>query len=220
MGKKDKEKKDKKKAKKAGNDYFEMFVGLSNYCCRAAVCLHDSLTNFEPDKLPETMDAMHEIEHTADLAKHDVMEKLIKEFLPPIEREDIIALTQMIDDVTDSIEDVLLKMYMYNIRAVREDALLFTKTILDCCRALMVAMEDFKNYKHSERVRESIIEINRLEEIGDKLYTEAVRKLYVEPEHDPVEVYAWTIAFSRLERCCDACEEASNLLETIIMKNS
>lgn len=211
--------KKKKKKQKKGNNYFEMFVDLVGYSCKAAECLHEVLTDFDPAKLPETMAAMHAIEHEADGGKHLLMERLSKEFLPPIEREDIIALAQEIDNVTDAVEDVLMKIYMYNITSIREDAIAFSDTLVHCAKALKNTMKEFESYKKSVCIHETIVEINRLEEEGDKLYQEAVHKLFAEAG-DPINVFAWSQTYSRMERCCDACEHTANVVESVIMKNS
>lgn len=205
--------------KNQANNYFEMFVQLVDFSCHAAECLHKVLTEFNPATLPETMQALHSIEHEADNGKHALMEKLTKEFIPPIEREDIIALAQDIDNVTDAIEDVLMKMYMYNIQSIRPDAIQFSDTIVHCCKALKNMMMEFENYRKSICIHDCIVEINRLEEEGDKLYMDAVRNLCIEGGN-PLEVYAWSQAFSKMEKCCDACEHTANVVESVIMKNS
>ena len=89
--------------KKRGFNYFEAFVGLSEYSLSSAEILHNTLMNYDAAELPQKIKEMHEIEHSADLAKHVLMNNLLKEFLPPIEREDITSLSQEIDDVTDSV---------------------------------------------------------------------------------------------------------------------
>ena len=105
-------------------DYFKGFVDLVEYCCSASRNLVKTFINFEARKLPETMEYLHnEIEHKGDLAKHELMFQLAHEFIAPIEREDIIDLAQGIDDVTDSIEDVVMRLYMFNISSIREEAL-------------------------------------------------------------------------------------------------
>lgn len=197
-----------------------MFVDLVDFSCRAAENLYATLTHFEASSLPSTMDSLHQIEHNADIGKHHLMEKLTKEFIPPIEREDIIALAQEIDNVTDAIEDVLMKIYMYNITTIRPEAIEFTEIILQCCKALKLTMEEFRNFKKSVEIHNAIVEINRLEEVGDKLYTKAVHSLFSKSSENPIEVFAWTEAYSKLELCCDSCEHTANVVESIIMKNS
>ncbi|NTV78014.1 MAG: DUF47 family protein [Clostridiales bacterium] len=159
---KDKKKKEQKKVK--NYNYFEALVLFTDYSCKAAELLHSILSNFDSEKLEEQMKLMHEIEHEADLAKHGMMKYLVKEFITPIDREDISSLAQEIDNVTDTIEDVLMQLYMYNIKTIRPEALDFSVTIVACTRALRTAMQDYHNYKKSATVIENIININNMEE--------------------------------------------------------
>ena len=87
------------------------------------------------------------------------------------------------------------------------------------CDAMKDAMKEFHNFRKSGSIHESVVEINRLEEDGDKLYMKAVRKLYLNSK-DPVELMVWREIFDRLEKCCDACEDVANTVESVIMKNS
>lgn len=200
-------------------NYFDAFASLSKYSSNLAVTLHDILTNFNPNQITEKVRAAHEIEHNADVAKHDIMNRLVKEFLPPIEREDITSLTQEIDDVTDSVEDVLIYIDMFNIQTIRPEILKFTELLVTCTKAMDEALEEFKNWKNSKKLREKIIEINRLEEVGDALYVDSMRNLY-HTSKDPIELMCWTEVLHRLERCADNCEDVANIIESIVMKNS
>ena len=206
-------------AHKKENDYFEWFRQGVAYSCEAATQLHAVFAQYEPARLPAHIDAMHTVEHAADLEKHAMMECLVKEFLPPIDREDIMELAGAIDDVTDAIEDVLLRLYMYDVKAPREDAAEFAGIVLSCCTALADVMAEFENFRKSKTIHEKLVEVNRLEEEGDKLYTKAVRALYTGAE-PPVRVLAWTELFDRLEKCCDACEHVADAVERVILKNS
>lgn len=206
-------------AKKNDFDYFDGFVKLAEYSYDAAKLLDNVLRNFDADKLQEQMKVMHDIEHSADLEGHEITRRLAKEFITPIEREDIIILIHEIDDITDCIEDVLLHMYMYNVKVIREDVLKFSSIILKSCEELIGAFSEFKNFRKSKNIHDIIIKINRLEEEGDNLYTESVRKLHM-TSNNALDIMTWTIAYNRLEKCCDACEEAVNVIESVIMKNS
>ena len=206
-------------ARKNSYNYFEAFAGLSKYSYNLAVTLHETLSGFDPEKITEKVKAAHAIEHNADLAKHDIMNRLVKEFLPPIEREDITTLTQEIDDVTDSIEDVLIYIDMFNIQSIRPEILKFTQLIVTCCKAMDEALEEFKSFKNSKKLRDKIIEINHLEEEGDALYVDSMRNLY-HTSKDPIELMCWTEILHRLEKCCDNCEDVANVIESIVMKNS
>ena len=206
-------------ARKKETDYFEAFVGGVNSACAAADMLCTVFDHYEPEALPGHIEAMHKIEHSADIAKHGTMEQLVREFLPPIDREDIMELSGTIDDVTDSIEDVLLRLYMFNIRTLRPEAQAFAQVIADCCAALKTMMEEFPNFRRSKTIHTQIVEINGLEEQGDKLYTDTMHTLYADAS-TPVDVMAWTALFDRLEKCCDKCEDVADVVERVILKNS
>ena len=179
----------------------------------------DVLQGFQPENLPKVMEEMHKLENSADISKHEMMEKLAQEFITPIERDDIAHLAQELDEITDHIEDIILRMYMFNIQSIREEAFDFAKVIIGCCEQLKTALADFDNYKKSKIIPQAIIEINSLENEGDKLYTKALRSLFTTCK-DPIEVLAWTETFRHMERCCDACEHAANVIESIVMNNS
>lgn len=205
--------------KKNNFNYFDAFANLSKYSHKLAVSLHETLSNFDPSVITEKVKKAHDIEHSADHAKHDIMNRLVKEFLPPIESEDITSLTQEIDDVTDSLEDVLIFVDMFNIQTIRPEALKFTELLVSCTKAMDEALEEFKNWKSSKKLHDYIIEVNRLEEIGDSLYIDIMRNLY-HTSKDPIELMTWTEILQRLEKCADNCEDVANIIETIVMKNS
>jgi predicted phosphate transport protein (TIGR00153 family) len=206
-------------ARKNDYNYFDAFANLSKFSYDLAISLNETLKNFDPKFITGKVTEAHAIEHNADIAKHDIMNRLVKEFLPPIEREDITSLTQEIDDVTDSVEDVLIYIDMFNIQSIRPEILKFTQLIVQCCKAMDEALEEFKTFKSSKKLRDKIIEINRLEEDGDALYVDSMRNLY-HTSKDPIELMCWTEVLHRLEKCCDNCEDVANIIESIVMKNS
>lgn len=201
-----------------GENYFESFVEMADYTCRAAVLLNRILTEFHPEELQDKMTEMHTLEHGGDAAKHHMIKKLAKEFITPIEREDIIALSDAIDNVTDAIEDVLMRIYMCNLQEMREDALKMAAVIVKCCDALKTALAEFANFQKSETLHGLIVQINQMEEEGDRLYTVATRRLYLHCK-DPILISAWDHVFHYLEKCCDSCEDAADVIESVMLKN-
>lgn len=206
-------------ANKRDHDYFEMFIGMVEYSCKAARNLDEILRGFDPATVSDKIKDIHDIEHSADLAKHDMISKLVKEFITPIEREDILMLAHQIDNVTDAIEDVVQRVYMYNIRCVLPEALEFSQTIMQCCDELKLMMREFSNFRKSKTIHEHLVKVNYLEEVGDRLYMQAVRNLYT-TEHTAMEITGWTEVFERMEKCCDACEDVADVVESVIMKNA
>ena len=206
-------------ARKKDMNYFDAFVELVGYSCQAANLLNEIMNNYNAEELQDKMKEMHAIEHGGDEARHIIVKKLAREFITPIEREDIMSMCNAIDSVTDTIEDVLMRMYMYNITYVREYALKMTEVIVKCCNSLKLALNEFYNFRKSRNLHDLIIEINHLEEEGDRLFTKATRDLYVNCQ-DYKEVAAWDLTFYYLEKCCDSCEDVANAIEYVSMKNS
>ena len=206
-------------AKTKNNPYFNDFVTLTDFSCQAADYLLISLKDFQPSTLAERRIAMHDIEHAADMVRHELTSRLAKEFVAPIDREDITNLAGQLDDVTDKIEDVLIRIYMYNVKSIHPRALEFAEVIVKCCRALHVAMTEFSNFQKSTTLKDKIIEVNTLEEVGDALYIDSMHDMYAQGG-DAVELAVWSELFDRLEDCCDACEHVADLVELVAMKNS
>ena len=120
-------------AKKHDAFYFENFITCTDYACQAANLLVQSFREFDPSRTMDMLKRMREVEHAADEQKHELLHVLGKAFITPIEREDIILLSQNIDDMTDKIEDVLLRVYCNNIQSIRPDAITLSELVVRCC---------------------------------------------------------------------------------------
>ena len=206
-------------AVKKNNDYFEMLVDLIGYSCGAAFLLDNTISNFRVSQIDKKIKDMHEIEHNADIKKHEMINKLSKEFITPIERGDIIELASEIDNVTDAIEDVLARIYMFNISVMREEALEFSNLIVRICNETSALIKEFRNFKKSSEISKLIININDLEEEGDRIYTRSIKGFY-SSIMDPIRFITWKETFEYFEKCCDACEHVADAIESVIMKNS
>ena len=181
--------------------------------------LNETIANFRISQLEEKINEMHEIEHSADLKKHEMINKLSKEFIPPIERGDIIELGNQIDNVTDSIEEVLTRIYMFNISSMRDEALEFSELILQICNETSNLIKEFRNFKKSTEINKMIIKISDLEEVGDRLYLKGMKNFYTSLM-DPVKLITWKDTFEYFEKCCDACEHVADAVESVVMKNT
>lgn len=206
-------------AKKSDSFYFGNFYACADCAYQAAHLLERVMRDFDPLLIREKLDDMHKVEHAADEKKHEVLDALVKAFITPIEREDITALAQEIDNVTDNIEEVALRAYMYNISAVLPQAVRFGELIGRCCQALEEAMEEFRHFRRSPTLYQKIVALNELEGEGDQLYTQAVRSLYTQAT-EPAALLAWSALYDQMESCCDACEHVADIVETVVMKNS
>lgn len=200
-------------------DYFKNFVDMSAVALEMAKMLDEMLKNYSPEELAKSLDDFHEVEHRGDELMHRTMNRLAKEFLPPIEREDIVTLIHRLDDVIDNIEDVAMTLYMYDIRELIPEVLEFSSLILEGAGVLSEITKEFVHFKKSNDIKDKIIGVNTVEERGDNLYLKTLRTMYEENE-DAKELIKWTRAIDRMESTLDSMELCSNVMESIILKNS
>ena len=199
--------------------YFDNFIACADYSRKAAQLLDKGMRQFDPAQIGDMIEEMHEVEHAGDEKKHELLNVLAKAFITPIEREDIILLGQNIEEVTDKIEDVLLRMYCNNIKSVRPDALELVAVVIECCDELKEMLEEFPRFKNSKKLHEKIVNINTLEEKADQLFISSMRNLHTTCD-DPVMIIVWREIYIYLEKCVDACEHVADTVESVIMKNS
>ncbi|MCL2493401.1 MAG: DUF47 family protein [Clostridiales bacterium] len=205
---------------KKQDQYYDIFVEMSDFSCAAAVFLREMLGDFHPEMLGDALEKMHKIEHGGDMARHGMTKMLAKEFITPIEREDIMAMSEAIDTVTDKIEDAMQRLYMYDMKTVRDDAVLLADVIVKCTEAMREALTEFCNFKKSKIIADRLIEINRLEEVGDRLFIDAVRGIFVDEQIEAKQRLAWNSIYGYMEDVCDACEDVADVIEGVIMKNT
>lgn len=205
--------------KKEEYNYFDEFVENSNYIVKSAEILKETIENYNEENLRINVEDVHKLENEADQRLHNMRNYLIKDFLPPIEREDIILIGHRLDDIEDFIDELLINFYIFDISKIREDVLEFTNLLIQCCEKVREALTYFKNFKKIEIIKEKIIEVNNLEEQGDRLFEKSMRKLYTE-EKDSIEIIKWTAIYNCLENTIDACEKIGDEIEDVIMKNS
>ena len=199
-------------------NYFDIFVKNSNYALEASKILKDFIYNFKTEETEEIENEVHNLENEADKSQHEILNYLVTDFLPPIDREDIISLFHKIDDVVDSVDDVVINLNILDIEILREDVNEFIDLLQLCCYKLNEMLKQFKNIKNFAEIKKLIIEVNKLEEEGDKLYQNAIKKLY--KEKDPIEIIKWTTIYNCLEIAIDSCEIVADCTEEILMKNS
>ena len=146
------------------------------------------------EKLQENITKVHKLENEADKALHKMRNYLIKDFLPPIDREDIVLIGHRLDDIEDYIDEILINFNILNIEKMRDDVVEFTDLLIECAKSVKDALEDFRNFKKADSVKAKVIAINELEEKADRLYEKVMKKLYTE-EKDPIEIIKWTTIY-------------------------
>ena len=205
--------------KKEEINYFDSFVENSEYALKASEILKDFVYNFDKNKSSEIVEKVHFLEHEADGKQHTILNYLITDFLPPIDREDIIRISHRIDDIVDNIDELVININILDVDYLRDDIKEFIDLLGECCIKVNNMLVIFKNLKKYKEIKDLVILVNRLEEKGDLLYQNAIKNLY-KNEKNPIEVIKWTTLYNCLEECFDSCENVADSIEEILMKNS
>ena len=153
-------------AKRTDRFYYDNFIDSAAISCEAAKMLRQTLGDFDVATLDEKREALHEVERRGDDRRHEIVAALVTAFITPLERNDIMELSQQLDDVTDAVEDVLIRIYMCNVQTIRPDAIEFADLVIECCEAMQKLVEEMPNFKKSKTLEDLIVEINRLENGG------------------------------------------------------
>lgn len=199
--------------------YFENFVECAILAKNAANYLVECLKNYDASKIEDMLREMHVYEHNADLKKHEMNEKLAKAFVTPVEREDLDMLSHEIDNVLDTLEEALQKLYIYDVKVIEPSAIEYAGNIVKACDSLCAIMSEFENFKKSKKIHSLIVECNDIEEECDKLYLASMRDI-TKRNTDIITTIAWYKVYDCFEACADACEHVGEAVASIIMKNT
>lgn len=156
------------------------------------------------------------LEQRGDEIIHEVFKRLNQTFITPLDPEDIHSLGSHMDDVLDGIEDASHKLVDYKLLNVPPEVIEMCQIILECSQSMEKAIEALNG---DRKVLDHCIEINRLEEQADNLVRRAITRLF-EYEKDPITLIKHKEIMEILEAAVDACEDVSNVLETVVVKNS
>ena len=204
---------------KKQNDYFELIQKQSAYCVEASNLLEDILCKFNADSVETYRTQMHGIEHQADEIHHDILKKLSTEFITPIDQEDILRLVQIIDDITDALDEVIMDVYMYHIDVIPERTANLSRIVNQCVKTLHEATAELKNFKKPEKLRGLLIKVNDIEIEADGVYMESIYALFGS-DLDGKALLGAKAVYEGLENCCDLCEYAADVIEQVIIKNT
>jgi hypothetical protein len=160
---------------------------------------------------------LYEAEQEGDILTHEVMRRLNKTFLTPVDREDIHSLIKGLDDVLDLIWASADRTKLFKLREPMSHAIELSRTLRENTEFIVKAIKCLKDKKYSY-IQEYCIEINRLENRGDRIFREALAHLF-ETVEDPIMVIKWKEVFEHLEEASDKCEDVADILEGIVLKH-
>ena len=194
--------------------FYDDFVALGEEIRHGAALLEEMLAPDQPiwDKAYE----IKEIEHKCDFLTHEIIQRLHRTFVTPLDREDIFELARSLDDVMDAIDATAAIVRLYQITNVRQDARDLARIIMASTEQVVLAA---KALERKKGVAEPAVEINRLENEADRAHQNAVRRLF-EEERDPIQIMKWKEILDFLEDATDRCEDVANVLEGVVVKHA
>jgi predicted phosphate transport protein (TIGR00153 family) len=194
--------------------FYDDFVALARQIRIGAGLLDDMLVPDRP--IWDKADEIKEIEHKCDFLTHEIIQRLHRTFVTPLDREDIHELARSLDDVMDAIDASAGVIRLYQIERVRPDARELARLVRVSADQLVVALQALER---RQGVAEPAVEINRLENEADRAHQIALRRLF-EEERDPITLIKWKEILDFLEDATDRCEDVANVLEGVVVKHA
>ena len=196
--------------------FFDLFVAVAERTVEAADLLHQ-LLRADLHQRGHLVDSIKRLEHEADQLTHEVVTRLDKTFITPLDREDIHNLASRLDDVIDLIDGLARRSQIFHVMEAPTGAILLADVIRRISEQLLIAVKSLEKGKDGT-VLLACIAVKRLEEEGDSLYHEWLGKLF-EGSSDPLTVIKWKEIYDNLEKTLDYAEDAANVLESISIKH-
>jgi len=196
--------------------FYDLFEELADKIEEGGKLFLDMLLNY--DSFETRLVKLKEIEHEADDITHRTYEKMHTTFLTPIDREDIYALVNKMDSILDMTEAAAVRMSLYKIKAPKEELFQQARILNEATAKVKLIVCGLRDMKNAKMILDACVEINTLENAGDQILRATMARLF-EHETDPFELIKWKEIFERFEDALDICEDVSNIVEGIVLKN-
>jgi predicted phosphate transport protein (TIGR00153 family) len=197
--------------------FFDLFTEVASLNLEAAKHLRELFAAREESRTYRA-DAIKRLERDADTITHEIVTRLDKTFITPLDREDIHMLASRLDDVLDRIDGIARRTQIFRTEAPPQGVILLCEVIIRTTEQLLTAVKVLEGNKAGVVV-DACIRVKALEEEGDAVYGEWLGRLFDE-EKDPVNLMKWKEIYDNLERTLDQAEDAANVLESIAIKHS
>lgn len=196
--------------------FFPLFKQATENLVKGSKALVE-MVNAPVEKRKELIHEIEQIEHTGDNITHMIFNELGRNFITPFDREDIHALTSSIDDILDLINGTAKRMEMYKVTEISDAMIMLSEIILKGSIELNVAVTNLEGMKRIDEIKEACVRINSLENNADDVFNLAIGRLFDE-EKDAVKLIKVKEILQALETATDKCEDAANVIESIIIK--
>ncbi|MHB9025058.1 MAG: DUF47 domain-containing protein [Armatimonadota bacterium] len=196
--------------------FFDLFEQAADVVAAGAVSLHTMLEHI--DQAEQYRREIAELEHKGDSIIHDVVDKLNRTFITPIDPEDIRAIASRLDDIIDFTQAAAERLVLYCVTETNSESRALAKVLVqttDIVKQVVAMLRDFRGRRD---IIENCIEINRLENAGDKIYREALGRLF--EQGDLLELMRWKEIFEQIEQAIDQCEDLADIIESVVVKHA
>jgi predicted phosphate transport protein (TIGR00153 family) len=195
--------------------FFDLFDKQADIMVNAVTCFENFAENGNFDD--ECIEKLRQIEHEADTIAHDIIDSLNRTFITPFDREDIHSLANELDDVVDLIYAISKRMRLYKLKGKNRDIIEFAHLIMRSVQSLSLAVKGLRNHRQPQQIKEACIEINKIENISDQLRDTVIQKL-LESKKNPITIIKYKEIYELLETVLDVCEDISNIVVSILVK--
>jgi predicted phosphate transport protein (TIGR00153 family) len=195
-------------------EFFDLYNRAAANTVAIAQALIELLEGF-PEGADAKVREIKELEHEGDRITHEVIDLLNRTFVTPFDRDDMYRLITALDDICDHVDDASEKVNGYGVREIRSQAIEQAQVIQRSASKLREAIVQLEGFKDSQRV---LIELRELEDEGDRIVRQAVSELF-NGSTDAIALVRWKDIHEALEEAVDACENAADVLEAILVKN-
>lgn len=192
--------------------FFHMLEEHSRMNIMAARTLTELMKDLSDIKIKA--EKLTDMEHKGDAIRHHIVEELNQTFITPIDREDIFAISDLLDDILDFIEGTSTRMYLYEVRTVPEHMIELAETLVESTENVQQAIgdmakgfHDFSRYHHR---------IHELENVGDEIQKKAIATIF--KTTDAIRVIKWKEIIETLENAIDKCEDVADIIDDVRMK--
>lgn len=198
-------------------NFFDLFDKQVDYAVDAAKHFKELMSNGNISQ--SALNEIGDIEHQGDNVSHDIFEHLNKTFITPFDREDIHALAKELDNITDMINTIVSRLWIYKLTSRDENLVKFASVINESVNAVAYAVKGLRNPKNSKSIRDACVEINRLENVGDTMRDNVLAELF-EKVKDPITVIKLKEIYQDAETVLDICEDVTHVVGAILLKQA
>lgn len=199
--------------------FFPLFEQAAHNAVTMAAMLVETVNSTNADTREDLIKQIDRLENKGDEITHQLHLELGKNFITPFDREDIHSLASAIDDVADNIQGAANRMSLYRIDDYNDHIKKLSDLILQGCNELEKAVKELKDLKNVRNIADSCIRINSVENQADQIFDRAVADLFLY-ETDAIRLIKYKEILSSLETATDMCEDAANVMESILVKNA